>query len=123
MVKKSQMIRAVVKFIEKDLIPNVGDRNIKFVLAVAKDGLKESPEIADVFLKSPMVSALITEHGDEYDISRLSSIMKNILSEYQSFTVAIPKIPLFSPAEKAIRITAEDFDSLLEYINADCEQA
>lgn len=98
-------------------------RNIKFVLAVAKDGLKESPEIADVFLKSPMASALITEHGDEYDISRLSSIMKNILSEYQSFTVVIPKIPLFSPAEKAIRITAEDFDSLLEYINADCEQA
>ena len=49
--------------------------------------------------------------------------MKNILSEYQSFTVVIPKIPLFSPAEKAIRITAEDFDSLLEYINADCEQA
>ena len=115
-ISKNQLINGVVKFIGSDLIPQVGDRNTKFVLAMAKDSLKQDPDIADAFLHSPMVSSLIKEDGDEYDITNFSSILKSVLSEYQSFPVTIPKIPLFSPLDKVLKITSEDVDKLMSYM-------
>lgn len=117
MITKEQLINGVVKFIAADLIPQVGDRNTKFVLAMAKDSLKENGDLADDFLHSPMVSSLIKEEDSMYDISNFSTILKSVLSEYQSFPVTIPKIPLFSPTEKVLKITAEDVDKLMKYIS------
>ena len=116
MVSKKQLVNGVVKFIDNDLIPNVGDRNMKFVLAMAKDSLKENCDLADSFLQSPMVASLVSEEDGEYELAQLSSIMKNVLSEYQSFPVTIPKIPLFSPTEKVLKISAEDVDKLMKYM-------
>lgn len=117
-VDKEQLINGVVKFIASDLIPQVGDRNTKFVLSMAKDSLKENSELADEFLDSPMISSLIKKVGNDYDITNFSSILKGVLTEYQSLPVTIPKIPLFSPVEKVIKITAEDVDKLMSYISA-----
>lgn len=116
MISKKQLINGVAKFIETELIPQIGDRNTKFVLSMAKDSLREDNDLADSFLQSPMVSTLVKEEDGEYDISQFSSILKNVLSEYQSFPVTIPKIPLFSPVEKVLKITAEDVDKLMKYI-------
>ena len=118
-VTKKQLVNGVVRFIETDLIPQIGDRNTKFVLAMAKDSLREDGDIADEFFRSPMVSSLVKEHDGEYDLTRLSSILRGVLSEYQSFPVTIPKIPLFSPTEKVLKITAEDVDRLMKYIMPD----
>lgn len=116
MISKKQLINGVVKFIETELIPQIGDRNTKFVLSMAKDSLREDNDLADSFLHSPMVSTLVKEENGEYDVSHFSTILKNVLSEYQSFPVTIPKIPLFSPTEKVLKITAEDVDKLMKYI-------
>ena len=116
MISKEKLVNGIAKFIESDLIPQIGDRNTKFVLAMAKDSLKEDEDILDAFFESPMVSSLVMEQDDMYDIGHLSSILKNVLSEYQSFPVTIPKIPLFSPTEKVLKITAEDIDKLMKYI-------
>lgn len=117
-VSKKQLVNAVAKFIENDLIPDIGDRNMKFVLAMAKDSLKENSDIADAFLKSPLVSTLIPEQDDMYDIGQFSTILKNVLAEYQTYPVVIPKIPLFSPVEKTIKITADDVDKLMKYLSS-----
>lgn len=116
MVSKRKLVNAVVKFIDNDLIPYVGDRNTKFVLAMAKDSLKENNDLADAFLHSPMVSTLVKEEDGDYDISQLSMIMKNVLSEYDSLPITIPKIPLFSPVEKVLKITSDDIEKLLKYV-------
>ena len=116
MISKKRLVNGIIKFIELDLIPQIGDRNTKFVLAMAKDSLKENNDLADAFLESPMVSTLVTEEDGEYDLGHLSTILKSVLSEYQSFPVTIPKIPLFSPTEKILKITAEDVDKLMSYI-------
>lgn len=116
MITKEQLVNGVAKFIATELIPQVGDRNTKFVLAMAKDSLKENGDLAEDFLHSPMVSSLIKEEDGEYDVSHLFSILKSVLTEYNSFPVTIPKIPLFSPTEKVLKITAEDVDKLMKYI-------
>lgn len=119
MISKEKLVNGIAKFIESDLIPQIGDRNTKFVLAMAKDSLKEDEDILDDFFESPMVSSLVMEQDGMYDIGHLSSILKNVLSEYQSFPVTIPKIPLFSPTEKVLKITAEDVDKLMKYIQSE----
>ncbi len=116
MISKKQLVNGITRFIESDLIPQIGDRNTKFVLAMAKDSLKENSDLADTFLESPLVKTLVSEQDGEYDVSHLSSILKSVLSEYQSFSVTIPKIPLFSPTEKVLKITADDIDKLMKYI-------
>lgn len=116
MIKKEDLINGVIKFIGSELIPYVGDRNTKFVLAMAKDSLKEDPDLADDFLHSPMVSSLIKEDDGEYDISHFFTILKSVLAEYNSFPVTIPKIPLFSPTEKVLKITSEEVDKLMKYV-------
>lgn len=113
---KKQLVNGVVKFIEDDLIPNVGDRNMKFVLAMAKDSLKENPSLVDGFLRSPMVASVVEEEDGCYDLTQMSAILKSVLAEYQSIPVTVPKIPLFSPVEKTIKISEEDFNSLMGYI-------
>lgn len=116
MIKKEDLINGVVKFIGAELIPLVGDRNTKFVLAMAKDSLKQDNDLADEFLRSPMVSTLIKEQDGEYDISHFFTILKSVLAEYNSFPITIPKIPLFSPVEKVLKITAEDVEKLMKYV-------
>lgn len=115
-VSKKQLVNGVIQFIGKELITQVGDRNMKFVLSMAKDSLKENPGLADSFLKSPMISSIVSEDDGMYDISPLSVILKNVLTEYESFPVTIPKIPLFSPTERTVKITADDIDKLMRYI-------
>lgn len=116
MVTKKQLVNGIVKFIETDLIPQVGDRNTKFVLAMAKDSLKEDNNLAEKFLHSPMISSVITEENGSYDIGHFSCVLHKILTEYQSFPITIPKIPLFSPEEKTVKITADDLEKVMKYI-------
>lgn len=122
-VSKKQLVDGVIQFIGHELITQVGDRNMKFVLAMAKDSLRENPDLADEFLQSPMISSIVTENDGMYNISPLSTILRNVLSEYQTFTITIPKIPLFSPTEKTVKISAEDVDKLMKYIMPAAESA
>lgn len=119
LVTKKQLVNGLIKFIETELVPNVSDRNKKFVLAMAKDSLKENNNLIDVFLESPMVATLVPSSDDEYDVEQFSTILKGLLEEYQTFPITIPKIPLFSPMEKTIRISAEDVDKLMNYIKTE----
>ena len=119
MVSKKTLVQGVIKFIENDLIPQIGDRNTKFVLSIAKDSLKEDYDMVDSFLHSPMISTLIKESDGMYDILQFSSILKSVLSDSQSFPITIPKIPLFSPNEKVLKITAEDVDKLMKYMSSE----
>lgn len=123
MITKKQLANGIVKFIENDLIPDIGDRNMKFVLAMAKDSLKENNDLMDSFLHSPMIATLIPESDGEYDLTQFAAILKTVLAEYQSYPVTIPKIPLFSPTEKTIKISADDIDKVMKYSMSDVAMA
>lgn len=115
-VTKDNLVKGLIKFINDDLIPQVGDRNKKFVLAMAKDSLRQNENLIDEFMQNPMVSTLVVKDGDEYDVTLLLTILKNTLTEYESLSVAIPRIPIFSPTEKLLKITVEDIEKLIKYI-------
>lgn len=117
MYTKKEIADSLVKFISNDLMADISDSHLKFVLCMAKKSLHDNPDILDAFMSNPLVSSVVTEENDCYDIDVLAKILKNVLNEYESYTIHIPSVPMFAPKAGSIRITAEDVDKLLVYMH------
>lgn len=116
MATKKEINEGLYKFLENDLIPNIEDKQVKFILSMVKNGIKNNSDMIDSFLNNSMVASMITESNGEYNINKFANCMKTILED-SYYPIEIPKVPLLSPEEKCIKITANDIDSLMNYIN------
>ena len=116
MYSKKELADAIVKFISNDLMSDIDDRHLKFSLCMAKKALHENPDLLDGFLDSPIVSSVIKEQEGMYDVDLFAKTMKNVLSEYDSYSIMIPKIPMFSPKDNILKITSADVDKILSYL-------
>lgn len=119
MFTKREIADSIVKFISNDLLCDITSGQLKFVLCVAKKALHENPDILDGFLDSPIVANVIHEQDGEYDLDIFIKTLKNVLTEYETYSVVIPAIPMFAPKENIIRITANDIDKIMQYLNKD----
>ena len=119
MYTKKQIADALVKFIHNDLINDIEDKHSKFSLCMAKKALRENPDILDHFLESPVVSSVIKEQDGMYDIDVFAKTLKNVLNEYDSYSITIPKIPMFAPKDCVIKITSADVDKIISYLPND----
>lgn len=116
MYTKKEIADAVVKFIASDLMGDIDDRHLKFTLCMAKKALHENPDLMDVFLKSPIVATVVKEHDGEYDVDLFVKTLKNLLNEYESYSITVPHIPMFAPESYKIKITAADVDKIMSYL-------
>ena len=121
MYTKKQIADALVKFINADLMGDIEDKHLKFTLCMAKKALKENPDLLDGFLYSPIVSSVIKEEDEMYDVDMFAKTMRNVLSEYDSYAIMIPKIPMFAPKDSVIKITSADIDKILGYLISENE--
>lgn len=117
MYSKKEIADSVVKFITNDLMADIDDKHQKFTLCMAKKALHENPDILDGFLESPVIASVVKETDGEYDIEPFARTMKNVLSGYDSYSIALPKIPMFSK-ESSIEISADDVDKIMSYLHA-----
>ena len=116
MYTKKQIADAIVKFIANDLMGDIDDKHLKFTLCMAKKALHENPDLLDGFLHSPIVGSVIKQEEGMYDVDVFARTMKNVLSEYDSYTNHIPKIPMFAPKDCIIKIDSADIDKIVSYI-------
>lgn len=119
MVTKKEIADCIYKFITNDLMNEIGNRHTRFALCMAKKALHDNPDIIDSFFESPLVASVVKKDGDSYNVEALAKIMKNIFAEYESYSITIPKIPIFSPHESVIEITSEDLDKMLSYLHSE----
>ena len=122
MYTKKQIADGIVKFINNDLMTDedvMNNKHLRFSLCMAKKALHTNPDVLDSFMKNPIVSSVVQKEGDEYDIDLFVKTMKNVLSEYDSYSIMIPGIPMFAPKESSLKITAQDVDKLVSYIKPD----
>lgn len=116
MYTKKQIADALIKFIQNDLINEIDDKHLKFSLCMAKKALRENPDLLDHFLTSPIVASVIKEQDGMYDVDLFSKTLKNVLNEYESYSITIPKIPMFAPKDCIIKITSADVDKIVSYL-------
>ena len=119
MYTKKQIADALIKFINNDLMNEIDDKHLKFSLSMSKKALKENPSVLDKFLHSPVVASVIKESDGMYEVEMFAKTLKNVLSEYETYSVTIPKIPMFAPKDCEIKITASDVDKLISYLNVE----
>ena len=117
MYTKKQIADALVKFINNDLMNDIDDKHLKFSMSMSKKALKENPSVLDHFMKSPLVSSVIKEEDGMYDVEMFAKTLRNVLSEYDSYSITVPKIPMFAPKDCVIKITAADVDKIISYLN------
>jgi len=118
-VTKRHIVDGVVKFIDDTLIPETYDGQLRFVLSMMKDTIKKRPEIVDTFLENPVISSSIIEEDEMYEIGHFVNTMRNILEECECYPITVPEVPLFSPQKKTVKITASDFETLVNDIRGE----
>lgn len=116
MTDTKTIANAVAKFISEDLINDVDDIQTKFTLCLAKQSLIENPNLVKEFLENPLLSAVIYNENELYDLKDFSQMLKKVLDEYDSYPITIPKIPLFTSDKKVIKINSADIDKILSYM-------
>lgn len=119
MVSRKLIVNAVSKFITTDLIQGIDDMQVKFALSLVKQNLIDNPSVIDNIFENTFISSVIHEENGMYDIDDFVMILKKVLSEYDSYPITIPKIPLILPSEKTIRIEINDIDKIMSYINSE----
>ena len=115
-VTKRHIVEGVTRFIDDTLIPETYDGQLRFVLSMMKDTIKKKPEIVDAFLHNPVIASSIQEDDGMYEVSHFVDTMRNILEDCESYPIAVPEVPLFSPYPKTIKISASDFEKLVNDI-------
>ena len=121
MYSKKNIADAIAKFITNDLMNDIEDKHLKFTLCMSKKALKENPDILDHFLNSPIVASVIKEEDEMYDVDMFAKTIRNVLSEYESYAISIPKIPMFAPKDSVIKVTSADVDKILGYLRGENE--
>ena len=115
MYTKRQIADALGKFIQTDLIDSGIDSHSRFSLCMAKKALRENPDLLDHFFKSPIVASVVKESNDEYDLDMLIKTIKGVFAD-DSYSIVLPKIPMFAPKDCIIKIDSADIDKIVSYI-------
>lgn len=115
MYTKKQIADGLAKFIQNDLIDSGIDSHSRFSLCMAKKALRENPDLLDHFFDSPIVASVVKTEGDEYDLDILVKTIKGVLTD-DSYSIILPKIPMFAPKDCIIKINAADIDKIISYI-------
>ena len=120
-VRKSQLVKGFLNYIENEVIPQVDDKTTQILASVAVKSVKANPAIADKFLENALVKPLLDENEDGYNIDTLFNAIGESISQYGSFTVTIPAVPLLSPSEKIFSFKQSDFDEIRRRIERSAE--
>ena len=114
-VNREQIEIGLIKFIEEDIIPVVGDKNFQIVLTIGTEILKTN---LDKLLKNQMITALFPYNEKEktWDTKGFK-LLKDTLRKYGSLKVIVPAIPFVSPEEKELKFGVEDIEKIESFIS------
>ena len=117
-VTRSQIINGLTGYIQQEILPKMeDDRALKILFSVAVNAIKANDKLIDKYLSNDIVKALIDDDGSgNYDIERLMEWIRTSVEEYGAFPVIVPPIPLVSPREITLRLSAPDIVAIQRHI-------
>ena len=117
-VTNLQIVHGVTEYIQSDILPNLANgRGLQIIVSIGANAIAANHKIANVLFDNAMFKALIDEdESGTYDISGLADAMKKSIEQYGNFPVSIPAIPLISPTEITLKLTADDVDAMRKRI-------
>ena len=119
-VTKSQIVHGVTDYIQSDILPNLTNgRGLQIIVSIGANAIAANHKLVDVLFDNQMFRALLDDDGNgTYDISGLADAMSKSIEQYGSFPVSIPAIPLVSPTEITLKLSADDVDAMRKRIES-----
>ena len=113
-VTKSQIVHGVTNFIQSDILPQmVGSRSMQIIVSIGANAIASNNKLVDEIFKNQIVLALLDNDGSgTYDLTGLIDAVSKSIQQYGSFPVKVPAIPLISPTEFTLSLTADDVDAM-----------
>lgn len=113
-VSQNQIIKGVADYIKNDLIPTMqNDRAVQIIFTIAINATMANSKLTDSIFDNEIVRAMLDDDGSgTYEISGIVDSMQAAIQQYGSFPVQIPAIPLVSPREITVKLTADDVSAM-----------
>lgn len=122
-VTKNQIVNGLVSYIQQEIMPRMDDdRALKILMSVGINAIKGNGKLIEKYLGNDIMRALIDDDGSgSYDVERLMDWIRASVEEYGAFPVTVPPIPLISPREITIRLSASDIAAIQRQIETAAE--
>ena len=111
MVTREQILSGIEHFVVNDVISKVQDKALQIIIDTALAIMKRRPELLDKYINNSLFK---TDKG--YDIDMMVEVTKSSINKLGAFPVVFPAIPFISPNEKILSFSADDIDTLANYI-------
>lgn len=119
-VTKDQILHGLTAFVSDEILPKLeSDRAVQIIATVALNAVMANKTLLDAAFGSSMLQALLEDDGSgTYEIGGILSAMKAAVEQYGYFPVTIPAVPLLSPREISLRLSADDVDAVRLHIES-----
>ena len=113
-VSKNQIVNGLTSYIQQEILPKMADdRALAILFSVAVNAIKSNEKLIDRYLSNDIIRALIDDDGSgSYNVERLMDWLRASVEEYGAFPVTVPPIPLISPREITLRLSASDIAAI-----------
>lgn len=122
-VTKSQIVHGVTDYIQNEILPQLGgSRSIQIIVSIGANALAANPRLLDAIFGNQLVQALLNDDGSgTYDLSGLVDAVEKSIREFGSFPLKVPAIPLISPNEFTLSLTADDVAAMRRRIEGETQ--
>jgi len=117
-VTKAQIVNGITGYITTEILPKMeNDKALAILFSVAVNAIKANDKLLEKYLQNDIIRALIDDDGNgTYDVERLMDWIRMSVEEYGAFPVTVPPIPLISPREITLKLSAQDIAAIQRYI-------
>ena len=113
-VSKGQIVHGLAEYIQDEIMPKMADdKAMQIIMSIAMNAMMANGRLIDTVLENEIVKALLEDDGTgTYEVGGIAEAMRAAIEQYGSFPVRVPAIPLISPREMTLKLTASDIDLL-----------
>ena len=113
-VTKSQIVHGVVDYIQSNILPQLGNgRGMQIIVSIGANAIAANHKMVDAVFDNQIVRAMLDDDGSgTYDLAGLVDAMTKSIQQFGSFPIQVPAIPLISPVEFTLSLSADDVDAM-----------
>ena len=119
-VTKSQIVHGVTDYIQSNILPQLGNgRAMQIIVSIGANAIAANNKIVDALFDNQIVRAMLDDDGSgTYDLAGLVDAMTKSIQQFGSFPIQVPAIPLISPVEFTLSLSADDVDAMRSRIES-----
>ncbi len=119
-VTKSQIVHGVTDYIQSNILPQLGNgRAMQIIVSIGANAIAANHKMIDVVFDNQIVRAMLDDDGSgTYDLDGLVDAMTKSIQQFGSFPIQVPAIPLISPVEFTLSLSADDVAAMRSRIES-----